>query len=167
MDIIAFSWSRNLVRDDKPQRGVNFLSGTFAQELGIDQRLQVFIPFSRVIVQINSRWWNVTWIYLSACNARKKVPIMSSKCDNYEILHTHISDSLSRLSFTLPCYLIVGIKFVIHCFVFWEGYFLGGVVAWCLYSYGKVGRGNCNFGQMTMIHVCKQKQIQYCSLSMC
>lgn len=24
-----------------------------------------------------------------------------------------------------------------------------------------------NFGQMTMIHVCKQKQIQYCSLSMC
>lgn len=141
MDIIAFSWSRNLVRDDKPQRGVNFLSGTFAQELGIDQRLQVFIPFSRVIVQINSRWWNVTWIYLSACNARKKVPIMSSKCDNYEILHIHISDSLSRLSFTLPCYLLVGIKFVIHCFVFWEGYFLGGVVAWCLYSYGKVGRG--------------------------
>lgn len=165
MDIIAFSWSRNLVRDDKPQRGVNFLSGTFAQELGIDQRLQVFIPFSRVIVQINSRWWNVTWIYLSACNARKKVPIMSSKCDNYEILHTHtfltavaivFHSLLLPLSWYQVCHSLL-------CFL--GGVFFWGVLLHDVYLVMERWEGG-NFGQMTMIHVCKQKQIQYCSLWM-
>lgn len=49
--------------------------------------------------------------------------------------------------------------------------FLGGVFFWGVllhdvYIVMERWEGG-NFGQMTMIHVCKQKQIQYCSLSMC
>lgn len=65
----------------------------------------------RVIVKINSLWWNVTRIYLSACDCGERVPAMSNQRDNYEILtHTHGSQ-MSSLSFPpassegrmLPC----------------------------------------------------------------
>lgn len=53
----------------------------------------------------------------------------------WNLAHTHFWQ-LSWLSFSLSCNLLVGIKSVIHGFVFWEGDFLG-----CCCMVGKVGRG--------------------------
>lgn len=45
----------------------------------------------------------------------------------WNLAHTHFWQ-LSRLSFSLSSYLLAGIEFVIHCFVFWEGGFFFGVL---------------------------------------
>lgn len=64
----------------------------------------------------------------------------------WNLAHTNFWQ-LSWSSFSLSCNLLVGIKSVIHGFVFWEGDFFWGVVAWS--ERWEEGGG----GQMTMIHV--------------
>lgn len=76
----------------------------------------------------------------------------------WNLAHTHFWQ-LSWLSFSLSCNLLVGIKSVIHGFVFREGDFFG-----VLLHGRKGGKGG---GQMTMIHVSTHRQTQYCSIWMC
>ena len=120
MNIVTVSWIRPLdVKKNEREMTASKRVSISCQESTHKKRSSILSvlgsPFPcsclRVIVKINSLWWNVTRIYLSACDCGERVPAMSNQRDNYEILtHTHGSQ-MSSLSFPpassegrmLPC----------------------------------------------------------------